>query len=177
LIIGKEVKRIASRINVNRGIRAKEVRLISQDGQQLGVVPLNQALEAAEAVGLDLVEVAPQVSPPVCRIMDYGRYKYQQAKKLQEAKKRTSSYQVKEIKVRPSTGEHDLQVKIRKLGKFLNDGDKVKISIMFRGREMAYAEQGFQLLKRIAEETSDLAVVEQEPKREGRQMFMVLAQK
>ena len=140
-------------------------------------MPLEQALAAAAEAGLDLVEVAPQVSPPVCRIMDYGRYKYQQSKKLQEAKKRSSGYQVKEIKVRPSTGEHDLQVKMRKIRRFLNNRDKVKVSIMFRGREMAYTDHGLELLNRIAEETSDLAVVEQSAKREGRHMFMVLAQK
>jgi translation initiation factor IF-3 len=171
------VNRIAKRINVNRRIRAREVRLINQDGNQEGVVPLSQALASAEEAGLDLVEVAPQVSPPVCRIMDYGRYKYQQSKKLQEAKKRSSGYQVKEIKVRPSTGEHDLQVKMRKIRRFLSNKDKVKVSIMFRGREMAYTDHGLELLNRIAEENSDLAVVEQRAKREGRHMFMVLALK
>jgi translation initiation factor IF-3 len=171
------VKHIARRINVNRRIRAKEVRLINADGSQVGVVPLRQALETAETSGLDLVEVAPHVSPPVCRIMDYGRYKYQQNKKLQEAKRRQSGYQVKEIKVRPNTGEHDLQVKLRHIRRFLNNRDKVKVSIIFRGRQLAYTEQGFDVLKRIAEETSDVAVVEQGTRREGRQMFMVLAQK
>ncbi len=171
------MKHIARRINVNRRIRAREVRLISADGSQVGVVPLRQALEAAESSGLDLVEVAPHVSPPVCRIMDYGRYKYQQNKKLQEAKRRQSGYQVKEIKVRPNTGEHDLQVKLRHIRRFLDNRDKVKVSIIFRGRQLAYTEQGFDVLKRIAEETSDVAVVEQETRREGRQMFMVLAQK
>jgi translation initiation factor IF-3 len=173
----REVKGIAKRINVNRRIRAKEVRLIDADGKQLGVVPLRQALETAEERGLDLVEVAPHVSPPVCRVMDYGRYKYQQSKKLQEAKKRQSGYQVKEIKIRPLTGEHDVQVKLRHIRRFLEHRDKVKVSLMFRGREIAYTELGTAILKRIADETSDISNVEQEMRREGRHIFMVLAPK
>ena len=169
------MKHIAKRVNVNRRIRAKEVRLISADGDQLGVVPLREALGIAQESGLDLVEVAPQVNPPVCRIMDYGRYKYQQSKKIQESRKRSSGYQIKEIKFRPMTGEHDFQVKLRKIKRFLENRDKVKVSIMFRGRELAYTERGSELLKRIADETSDFAGVEQEARREGRQMFMVLA--
>jgi len=151
------------------------VRLIDQDGNQVGVVPLMKALETAESHGLDLVEVAPNVSPPVCRIMDFGRYKYQQNKKLQEAKKRQSGYQVKEIKIRPMTGEHDLQVKLRHIRRFLEHRDKVKVSLMFRGREMAYTELGAAVLERVAELTSDVANVEQAMRREGRRMFMVLA--
>lgn len=169
------MKHIAKRVNVNRRIRAKEVRLISADGDQLGVVALREALGIAQESGLDLVEVAPQVNPPVCRIMDYGRYKYQQSKKIQESRKRSSGYQIKEIKFRPMTGEHDFQVKLRKIKRFLENRDKVKVSIMFRGRELAYTERGSELLKRIADETSDFASVEQEARREGRQMFMVLA--
>ena len=173
----KEVKNIAKRINVNRRIRAKEVRLIDQDGNQVGVVPLMKALETAESHGLDLVEVAPNVSPPVCRIMDFGRYKYQQSKKLQEAKKRQSTSHVKEIKIRPMTGEHDLQVKMRHIKRFLDNRDKVKVSIMFRGRELAHTDLGEAILQRVAEETSEFAVVEQEARREGRIMVMVLAPK
>ena len=173
----EEVKNIAKRINVNRRIRAKEVRLIDQDGNQLGVVPLMQALETAESHGLDLVEVAPNVSPPVCRIMDFGRYKYQQNKKLQEAKKRQSTSQVKEIKIRPMTGEHDLQVKMRHIKRFLDNRDRVKVSIMFRGRELAHTDIGAAVLQRVAEETSEFAVVEQGARREGRIMVMVLAPK
>ncbi len=169
------MKQIAKRVNVNRRIRAREVRLISADGDQLGVVALKEALGIAEESGLDLVEVAPQVNPPVCRIMDYGRYKYQQSKKTQESRKRSSGYQIKEIKFRPMTGEHDFQVKLRKIKRFLENRDKVKVSIMFRGRELAYTERGSELLKRIAAETSDFASVEQEARREGRQMFMILA--
>jgi translation initiation factor IF-3 len=171
----KEVKPIARRINVNRRIRAKEVRLIDAQGNQVGIVPLREALETAESYGLDLVEVSPNVDPPVCRVMDYGRYKYQQNKKLQEAKKRQSGYQVKEIKIRPMTGEHDLHVKLRHIRRFLEHRDKVKVSLMFRGREMAYTELGAAVLQRIAELTSDVANVEQAMRREGRRMFMVLA--
>jgi translation initiation factor IF-3 len=173
----KEVKNIAKRINVNRRIRAKEIRLIDQDGKQLGVVPFKEALATAESHGLDLVEVAPNVSPPVCRIMDYGRYKYQQNKKLQEAKKRQSTFQVKEIKLRPRTGEHDFQVKMRHAKRFLDHRDKVKVSVIFRGREMAHTELGVGLLKRVVEETSEFAVVEQGARREGRIMIMILAPK
>jgi len=151
--------------------------LIDADGKQLGVVPLKQALETAEGRALDLVEVAPHVSPPVCRVMDYGRYKYQQSKKLQEAKKRQSICQIKEIKIRPLTGEHDVQVKLRNIRRFLEHRDKVKVSLMFRGREMAYTELGTAILKRVAEETSDICNVEQGMRREGRHIFMVLAPK
>ncbi len=173
----KEVKNIAKRINVNRRIRAKEIRLIDPDGKQLGVLPFKEALETAESHGLDLVEVAPNVSPPVCRIMDYGRYKYQQNKKLQEAKKRQSTFQVKEIKLRPRTGEHDFQVKMRHAKRFLDHRDKVKVSVIFRGREMAHTELGVGLLKRVVEETSEFASVEQGARREGRIMVMILAPK
>jgi translation initiation factor IF-3 len=151
--------------------------LISADGNQVGVVPLRQALDIADEAGLDLVEVAPQVSPPVCRIMDYGRYKYQQSKKLQEARKKSAGYQIKEVKFRPSTGEHDFQVKVRKIKQFLEGGDKVKVSIMFRGRELAYTEKGLEMLRRIAENAIEFGVVEQHARREGRQMFMILAHK
>jgi len=173
----KEVKNIAKRINVNKKIRAKEVRLIDADGKQLGVVPFMEALATAKSQGLDLVEVAPNVAPPVCRIMDYGRYKYQQNKKLQEAKKRQSTFQVKEIKLRPRTGEHDFQVKMRHAKRFLDNRDKVKITVIFRGREMAYTNLGRALLDRVIEQTEEYAVVEQGARREGRILVMVLAPK
>ena len=173
----KEVKNIAKRINVNKRIRAKEVRLIDADGKQLGVVAFLEALETAESHGWDLVEVAPNVSPPVCRIMDYGRYKYQQNKKLQEAKKRQSTFQVKEIKLRPRTGEHDFQVKMRHVKRFLDNRDKVNVTVIFRGREMAYTNLGVALLQRVVEETAEFAAVEQEARREGRILVMVLAPK
>ena len=151
--------------------------MIDAEGNQVGIVPLREALETAESSGLDLVEVSPNVNPPVCRVMDYGRYKYQQNKKLQEAKRRQSAYQVKEIKIRPMTGEHDLQVKLRNIRRFLEHRDKVKVSLMFRGREMAYQGLGAAVLERVAELTSDVANVEQAMRREGRRMFMVLAPK
>lgn len=153
------------------------MRLIDPDGKQVGVIPTGRALEMADSFGLDLVEVAPQVSPPVCRIMDYGRYKYEQTKKLQEAKKRQATYQIKEIKMRPRTEEHDLQVKLRHARKFLEGHDKVKLSIMFRGREMAYKTRGSEVLQRVAQDLADIAVIEQETKLEGRHMIMVLAPK
>jgi len=153
------------------------VRLIDPDGNQVGVVPVGQALEAAESHGLDLVEVSPNVSPPVCRIMDYGRYKYQQNKKLQEAKKRQSTFQVKEIKMRPMTGENDFQVKMRHIKRFLDNRDKVKVTVFFRGREMAHADLGLSMMQRVVEEISEVAVVEQAARREGRVMVMILAPK
>ena len=159
------MKSIAKRININRRIRAREVRLIDPDGNQVGVVPLGQ------------VEVSPNVSPPVCRIMDYGRYKYQQNKKLQEAKKRQSTFQVKEIKMRPMTGENDFQVKMRHIKRFLDNRDKVKVTVFFRGREMAHADLGLSMMQRVVEEISEVAVVEQEARREGRVMVMILAPK
>jgi translation initiation factor IF-3 len=171
------VKSIAKRVNVNRRIRAREVRLIDAEGNQVGVVPISEALSVAESSGLDLVEVSPNVSPPVCRIMDYGRYKYQQNKKLQEGKKRQSTFQVKEIKVRPRTGEHDLQVKLRHIKRFIENNDKVKVTVFFRGREMAHMELGVAMMQRVVDETAEYAVVEQAAKREGRVMIMVLAPK
>lgn len=151
--------------------------MIDPDGKQVGVVPFMRALETAETYGLDLVEVAPHVSPPVCRIMDYGRYKYEQNKKLQESKRRQSGFQLKEIKFRPKTEEHDFQVKLRHIKRFLQNRDKVKVSIQFRGREIAYKGLGSALLERVVEEASDFAVVEQTLKLEGRHMIMVLAPK
>lgn len=167
----------SDRININRDIRAKEVRVIDPDGNQIGVLPTYKALATAGDFGLDLVEVSPNATPPVCKIMDYGRYKYEQTKKKQEAKKKQSTFQVKEIKVRPKTGEHDLQTKLGHIRKFIEKKDKVKVTVMFRGREITLSHQGRELLQRIAEEAADVAVVEQMPKFEGRTMMMVLAPK
>jgi translation initiation factor IF-3 len=158
-------------------IREKEVRLIDPEGNQIGIIPLEEAQERAAGFGLDLVEISPNAKPPVCKIMDYGRYKYEQTKKLQEAKKKQSTTQVKEIKVRPKTGDHDLQVKIGHIKRFLGNKDKVKVTVMFRGREITLSELGREVLQRIAEETEELATVEQYPKFEGRTMVMVLAPK
>lgn len=151
--------------------------MIAQDGAQLGVLPLKKALELALKEELDLVEVAPNADPPVCKIMDYGKFKYQQNKRTQEAKKKQTVIQVKEIKVRPKTDEHDLQVKIRHIKRFLGEKDKAKVTILFRGREIAYADQGYKVLDRIKEELKEDAVVEQAPKMEGRNMIMILAPK
>jgi len=164
-------------VNINRQIRAKEVRVIDPDGNQIGIVPTHKALATANDFGLDLVEVSPNASPPVCKIMDYGRYKYEQTKKLQEAKKKQSTFQVKEIKVRPKTGEHDLNVKLGHIRKFIERKDKVKVTVMFRGREITLSDQGRDLLKRIADELEELAIVEQYPKFEGRTMVMILSPK
>ncbi len=165
------------RININREIRAKEVRVIDPDGNQIGVVPTIKALSTANEFGLDLVEISPNANPPVCKIMDYGRFKYEQTKKQQEAKKKQSSFQLKEIKVRPKTGDHDLQVKLGHIRKFLERKDKVKVTVIFRGREITLAQMGRDVLAKIAEETQDTAVVEQYPKFEGRTMMMILSPK
>jgi translation initiation factor IF-3 len=144
------------------------------DGEQLGIVSLREALAKAEEAELDLVEIAPQASPPVCRIMDYGKYKYHEQKKQHEARLKQKQIQVKEVKFRPRTDEADYQVKLRNLIRFLADGDKTKVTLRFRGREMAHQEFGVQLLKRIEEDLAEHGLVEQFPKLEGRQMVMVL---
>jgi len=151
--------------------------LVGDDGSQLGIVGLREALAKAEEAELDLVEIAPQASPPVCRIMDYGKYKYHEQKKQHEAKLKQKQIQVKEIKFRPRTDEADYQVKLKSLIRFLNDGDKTKITLRFRGREMAHQEFGFELLKRVEQDLLEHGVVEQFPKLEGRQMVMVLSPK
>jgi translation initiation factor IF-3 len=151
--------------------------LIDSEGQQVGIIPIRQALEAAAEAGLDLVEVSPNANPPVCKIMDYGRYRYEQTKKKHEAKKKQSTFQLKEIKVRPKTGEHDLQVKIGHIKKFIGKKDKVKVSVIFRGREITLSELGKSVLQKIIDETEEIAMVEQEPKFEGRILVMVLAPK
>lgn len=170
-------KEVAKEVNVNRQIKAPEVRVISPEGKQIGILPLQEALRLAEEQGLDLVEVAPQATPPVCRIMNYGKYKYQQSKKIHEAKKHQTVTQVKEVKLRPRTEEHDLQFKLRHAKRFLSEGNKVKISMLFRGREIAHPEMGKELLNRIITELKDLMVVEQAPRLEGRSMVMLLAPK
>jgi len=143
----------------------------------LGILAIRRALELAALEELDLVEVAPNADPPVCKIMDYGKYKYQQNKRFQEAKKKQTVIQVKEVKIRPKTDEHDLQVKIKHIRRFLAQKDKAKVTILFRGREISYADQGTKVLERIREELKDEAVVEQPAKMEGRNMVMILAPK
>ncbi|MDX1606106.1 MAG: translation initiation factor IF-3, partial [Candidatus Competibacterales bacterium] len=151
-----------------------EVRLIGSDGNQVGIVPLEEALQAAAEEELDLVQIA-DADPVVCKIMDFGKYKFEQSKKQQEARKKQKQIQVKEIKFRPGTDEGDYQVKLRNLVRFLSEGDKVKVTLRFRGREMAHQELGAKLLQRVEEDLAEYGAVEQRPKMEGRQMIMVLA--
>ncbi len=167
----------ATRTRLNQAIRVKEVRVIDPDGNQLGILNIRDALAAAAEFGLDLVEVSPTAKPPVCKIMDHGRFKYEQTKKQQEAKKKQTTFQLKEIKVRPKTGEHDLQTKLGHIRKFLDRKDKVKVTVMFRGREIALSDRGRDLLQQIATEVEEIAIVEQYPKFEGRTMIMILAPK
>jgi len=162
-------------VRVNDEIDAPQVRLIGPEGQQVGIVPLRQALAVAEESGLDLVEIAPTANPPVCKVMDYGKYRYQEQKKAQEARAKQKQIQVKEIKIRPGTDENDYQIKLRNLRRFLIDGDKAKVTLRFRGREMAHQELGMRQLERIQHDLADIGMVEQMPKLEGRQMVMVIA--
>jgi translation initiation factor IF-3 len=158
-------------------IRAREVRVISSEGEQLGVLQVREAIAKAEELGLDLVEVAPNAVPPVCRIMDFGKYKYEMSKKANESRKHQTVIAVKEIKFRPRTDDHDIEFKTNNIKRFLSEGDKVKVSIMFRGREMAHPEQGRALLERVVQELQGIAVVEQMPRMEGRNMFLMLSAK
>lgn len=159
---------------INGDITASQIRLIGVDGEQLGIVSLNQALSMAEDAEIDLVEIAPQAAPPVCRLMDYGKFKYHESKKQHEARLKQKQVQVKEVKFRPGTDEGDYQVKLRNLIRFLEEGDKAKITLRFRGREITHQELGLALLKRVEADLQEHAVVEQFPKMEGRQMVMVL---
>ena len=160
---------------VNDMIEVSEVRLIDADGEQVGVVTTPEAMEMAAEVGLDLVEISPNVKPPVCKILDYGKYKYEAQKKATEARKKQKVIEVKEIKMRPVIDEHDYQVKMRSVFKFLEHGDKVKMTIRFRGREMAHQELGLKVLNRVRDDVEEVAKVEQFPKTEGRLMTMVIA--
>ncbi|WP_347710092.1 translation initiation factor IF-3 [Thiomicrorhabdus sp. zzn3] len=165
----------APKDRINRAITASEVRLIDENGEQLGVVSIEQALNAAMEAELDLVEISAKSTPPVCRIMDYGKYLYQQQKKQHEAKKKQKQVQVKEVKFRPGTEEGDYQVKLRNLMKFLDKGDRVKVTIWFRGREITHKELGLKMLERVRDDIQEVATVEQMPKMEGRQMQMMVA--
>jgi translation initiation factor IF-3 len=160
---------------VNGRIRAPEIRLIGAEGENLGVVTPQRAMELAEQAGLDLVEISPNAAPPVCKIMDFGKYKYEQQKREAEARKKQKIIEIKEIKFRPGTDTHDYDVKMRNVLKFLENGDKVKITLRFRGREMAHQELGLELLNRVADDVKEVAKVENMPKLEGRQMVMMIA--
>ncbi|MBI5454331.1 MAG: translation initiation factor IF-3 [Deltaproteobacteria bacterium] len=162
-------------VRINRNIRVPQVRVIDAEGNQLGVMATKDALASAEGQGLDLVEIAATATPPVCRIMDYGKYKYQLSKKAKDAKKKQTVIQVKEMKLRGKTEEHDFQFKIRNIRRFLGEGDKVKVSIIFKGREITHTDLGMSMLKRVAEEIKDIASVEAPPKLEGRNMSMLVA--
>ncbi|AWH87214.1 translation initiation factor IF-3 [Limnobaculum parvum] len=163
---------------INNEIRAREVRLTGIDGEQLGIVSLNEALQKAEEAGVDLVEISPNAEPPVCRVMDYGKFLYEKSKATKEQKKKQKVVQIKEIKFRPGTDDGDYQVKLRSLVRFLEEGDKAKITLRFRGREMAHQQIGMEVLNRVRDDLVELAVVESYPSRiEGRQMVMVLAPK
>ncbi|HIU74133.1 MAG TPA: translation initiation factor IF-3 [Candidatus Aphodousia faecipullorum] len=162
---------------INHEIRVPEVRLTALDGTQIGVVRTSEALAMAEEAGVDLVEVAAKANPPVCRLMDYGKFRYQEQKRQQEIKAKQKVIQVKEVKFRPATDENDYQTKLRALTRFLNDGNKAKVTLRYRGREMAHQDLGQDVLSRIREDLAEIAQVEQFPKLEGRQMIMVLAPK
>ncbi|MGD9906398.1 MAG: translation initiation factor IF-3 [Vicinamibacterales bacterium] len=165
------------RVRTNERIRVREIRVIDENGQQLGIMPPPQALTIARSKGLDLVEISPTAVPPVCRIMDYGKYQYQEAKRQREAKKHQKVIEVKEIKFRPKVDEHDYQFKKKHIERFLEEGDKVKATVFFRGREMAHPEIGHRILTRLIEELADVALPETMPRQEGNQMHTILSQK
>jgi translation initiation factor IF-3 len=160
---------------INEEIRVREVHLIDKDGSNRGTVSINEALTLAQEAGLDLVEISPNANPPVCKLLDYGKYKYHEQKKAAEARKKQKVVEVKEIKFRPMIDDHDYNVKMRSMLRFFEEGDKVKVTLRFRGREMAHQELGTKLLERVKDDTAKLAKVEQDARFEGRQMVMVLA--
>ena len=162
---------------INEEIRAKEVRLVGPEGEQIGIKPFREAMQMAIDANLDLVNVAPQAKPPVCRIMDYGKFRYEQQKKEKEARKNQKIVDLKEVWFRANIEEHDYQTKFRNVVKFLNEGDKVKCSVRFRGREITHAKLGQKILERVANEVAEICVVERQPKLEGRSMIMILAPK
>ncbi|MCP4765307.1 MAG: translation initiation factor IF-3 [Gammaproteobacteria bacterium] len=162
---------------LNEDITAPEVRLIAEDGEQKGILPLEEAQRMATEAGVDLVELVPDAEPPVCRLMNYGKFRFEQKKKLHDQRKKQRQVHIKEIKFRPGTEAEDYRVKLRKLGEFIEIGDRVKVTVRFRGREMAHMELGTQLLKRVEEDTKEIASVDQFPQSEGRQMTMLLVPK
>ena len=159
----------------NEGIDTPEIQLIDVSGENVGVVEIEDALARASEAGLDLVEISPNTNPPVCKILDYGKYKYQAQKKAAEARKKQRTVEIKEIKMRPNIDTHDYDVKMRSMNRFFEEGDKVKVTLRFRGREMAHQDLGTQLLNKVKDDTIEIAKVESEPRLEGRQMVMVLA--
>ncbi|MDZ7790038.1 MAG: translation initiation factor IF-3 [Xanthomonadales bacterium] len=161
----------------NEDITAREVRVVGSEGDQIGVMGIRDALERAGEEGMDLVEIAPQADPPVCRIMDWGKFRFEQSKKQQAARKKQKQIQIKEVKFRPGTDDHDYDVKMRNLRRFIDEGDRVKVTLRFRGREMAHQELGLDILQRVEKDMAEETVVEQRPRMEGRQMVMMLAPK
>jgi translation initiation factor IF-3 len=173
---GKKGQSSAQKNRINEEITVKEVRLVGLEGEQIGVVSIREALSVAEEAGVDLVEISPNAEPPVCRVMDYGKFLFEKSKQVKEQKKKQKQIQIKEIKFRPGTDEGDYQVKLRSLKKFLEAGDKAKITLRFRGREMAHTDLAMELLNRIKDDLQDVSQVESFPNRvEGRQMIMMLA--
>ncbi|APV50787.1 translation initiation factor IF-3 [Betaproteobacteria bacterium GR16-43] len=164
-------------VRINGEINAPEVRLVGVDNEPLGIVPIADAMKLAEEKEIDLVEIAPTAKPPVCRLMDYGKFKYRESKKAHEAKLKQKQIQVKEVKFRPGTDDGDYKIKVRNLIRFLTEGDKAKITLRFRGREMAHQELGMALLKRVEADLKEVGVVEQWPRLEGRQMIMIIGPK
>jgi translation initiation factor IF-3 len=162
------------RVRVNDQIRISPVRLIGGDGEQVGIVSLDEAKQRAEDAGLDLVEVAPEARPPVCKLMDYGKYRYEEQRKAREARKKQHTVSIKEVKYRPGIEDHDYDFKTRHVRRFLEDGDKVKVTMMFRGRQLSHPELGLEVLERVAAAVEDLGKVESQPTREGRTMSMVI---
>ncbi|MGH6901217.1 MAG: translation initiation factor IF-3 [Geminicoccaceae bacterium] len=160
---------------INQNIDSREVRLVDEHGEMAGVVPLAEALQRAEAAGLDLVEVSPNAEPPVCKILDYGKFKYEAQKKANAARKKQKVIDVKEIKMRPNIDDNDYNIKMRKIQEFLSDGDKVKVTLRFRGRELAHQDLAMGLLERVRDELGEQAKIEQFPRMEGRQMIMIMA--
>jgi translation initiation factor IF-3 len=169
---GRAIKE--QRVRVNDQIRISPVRLIGADGEQVGIVSLDEARQRAEDAGLDLVEVAPEARPPVCKLMDYGKYRYEEQRKAREARKKQHTVSIKEVKYRPGIEDHDYEFKTRHVRRFLEDGDKVKVTMMFRGRQMSHPELGLEVLQRVAAAVEDLGKIESQPTREGRTMSMVI---
>jgi len=162
---------------VNSEITGATIRLVDQNGSMVGVVTVNEAIKLAEQAGLDLVEISPNAAPPVCKILDYGKYRYEIQKKLHDARKKQKVIQIKEIKLRPTIDKHDLEIKLRNVMGFLDDGDKVRITLRFRGREMDHSELGMKILERVQEQLKDLAKIEQYPRIEGKQIVMTVGPK
>ena len=170
-------RRPQSGLRINHRIRVPEVRVITDDGEQLGVMQTHEALRLAEERGLDLVEISPRAFPPVCKVMDYGKYKYEQSKKKQQARKHASTVEIKEIKFRPKTEGHDMDFKVKHVRRFLEGGNKVRLAVVFRGREITHPQTGMNVLNRVVEATADIAGVEVTPNMEGRRMVMIIAPK